>query len=451
MSELKENSSYQEYNINNIEQGMESITISEFAHYKNQTLSDEINYNEEGIIVKPPKYAKPKYREVQKTYKVLKPIIKDTVTLPVKRKEKIKIIEPVYNKTIIINGENGYNNIIEFDQQNYPLPTQSTIQNLCKESVIGSENYYRSYQVPKDYDPESNPVQTQSTTQKESAIGSENYYSTYQESKNYVPESMLESRPLTNDENYENNLEANIVIPKETYQSVYEDNLKENQEQNNYQEQYYKQEEEYKSSKNYLSKNQENKFQSANANEYHLSKPQMSNVININNENKNIKSDNLKIEYQHFNISKRPNNEYQKSKIEHQQNIIINNNKNNNFQSSTKENNKKSKQITESHISHVQIKKLPNDNEQDKNKYQSKIYHPNLFENKNNKNFDIQNNIEEEDDIPKPTVYEGESLEKSEIKEENKNMDENNNYENNNDDINNIVYNGFFPNSEGYF
>ena len=166
MSELKENSSYQEYNINNIEQGMESITISEFAHYKNQTLSDEINYNEEGIIVKPPKYAKPKYREVQKTYKVLKPIIKDTVTLPVKRKEKIKIIEPVYNKTIIINGENGYNNIIEFDQQNYPLPTQSTIQNLCKESVIGSENYYRSYQVPKDYDPESNPVQTQSTTQK---------------------------------------------------------------------------------------------------------------------------------------------------------------------------------------------------------------------------------------------------------------------------------------------
>ena len=438
MSELKENSSYQEYNINNIEQGMESITISEFAHYKNQTLSDEINYNEEGIIVKPPKYAKPKYREVQKTYKVLKPIIKETVTLPVKRKEKVKIIDPVYNKTIIVNGENGYNNIIEYDQQNYPLPTQSTIQNLCKESVIGSENYYRSYQVPKDYDPESNPVQTQSTTQKESAIGSENYYSTYQESKNYVPESMLESRPLTNDENYENNLEANIVIPKETYQSVYEDNLKENQEQNNYQEQYYKQEEEYKSSKNYLSKNQENKFQSANANEYHLSKPQMSNVININNENKNIKSDNLKIEYQHFNISKRPNNEYQKSKIEHQQNIIINNNKNNNFQSSTKENNKKSKQITESHISHVQIKKLPNVNEQDKNKYQSKIYHPNLFENKNNKNFDIQNNIEEEDDIPKPTVYEGESLEKSEIKEENKNMDENNNYENNNDDINNI-------------
>ena len=444
MSEFKEYSSYPEYN--NIGQGMESITISEVANYKNPTLlSDEINFNEEDVIIKPTKYAKPKYKEVQKTYKVLKPIIKETVTLPVKRREKVKIIDPVYNKTIIINGENGYNNILEYNKQDYPLPTQSTIQNLCKESIVGSENYYSSYLVPENYNPGSNPFPTQSTTQKlskESAIGSEKYYSPYQEPNNYDLGNMLEGNPMPKDETYVNNLDTNLVIPKVTYQTVYEDNLNENQEQNNYQEEFYKQKEEHKSPKNYSSKNQENKFQSANVDDYYLSKPQMSNAININIENKNTKSENLKIDNQHFKISKCPNNEYHKTKIEHQQNVIINNNNNNNYQSSNKENNKKSRQITESHISHVQIKKLPNINEQDKNKYQSKIYQPNLFENNNNQNFDIQNNNieEEDDDIPKPIVYEGESLEKSEIKEENENMYENNNLENNNniDDINNI-------------
>jgi hypothetical protein len=136
--------------------------------------------------------------------------------------------------------------------------------------------------------------------------------------------------------------------------------------------------------------------------------------------------------------------------MEKQENFIINKN-NNSYQSSNIENNKKSKQITESHISHVQIKKLPNVNEQDKNKYQSKIYQPNLFENNNNKHFDIQNNnVEEDDDIPKPIVYEGESLEKSEIKEEN--MDENNNIENNNiDDINDIFKQSAEQEPEKYY
>ena len=443
MTEFKEYSSYPENNNNNIEQGMESITISEVSNYKNPTLlSDEMNYNEEDVIVNPTKYVKPKYREVQKTYKVLKPIIKETVTLPVKIKEKVKIIDPIYNKTIIINGENGYNNIIEYDKKDYPLPTQSTIQNLCKESVIGSENYYSSYLVPKNNDPESNPFQTQSTTQnlgKQYVNGSENYYGPYQELKNYDPGNMIEGNPVPNDETYDNNINTNIAIPKETYQTVYMDNLNENQKQNNYQDQHYKQKDEHKSFKDYPSKNKENKFQSTNVNDNYISKPQMSKAINANNDYKNTKSDNLKIEYQHFNISKRPNNEYQKSKIEHQQNIIINNTKNNNYQSLNKENNKKSKQITESHISHVQIKKLPNIKEQDINKYQSKIYQPNLFENNYNKN--LNDNVEEEDDdIPKPIVYEGESLEKSEIKEENENMIENNNLESNNnmDDINNI-------------
>ena len=416
MSEFKEYSSYPEYNFNNIEQGMESINISEFTNYKNPTLlSDEINYNEENLIVRPPKYVKPKYKEVQTTYKVLKPIIKEPVTLPVKRKEKVKTIDPVYNKTIIINGENGYNNIIEYDKQDYPLPTQSTIKNLCKESIIGSDNYYCSYFV-----------------------------------ENSDPRSMLEVGSLPNNETYENNLDTNLVIPKETYQTVYiDDNLNENQEQNNFQEQLFEQKDEHKS-KNYPSKFQENKFQSENA-DYHLSKPQMSNIININNENKNTKSDNLKIEYQNFNIPKSPNNEYNKSKMEKQENFIINNNNNNNYQSSHIENNKKSKQITESHISHVQIKKLPNINEQDKNKYQSKIYQPNLFENNRNKHFDVQNNnVEEDDDIPKPIVYEGESLEKSEIKEEN--MDENNNIENNNiDDINDIFKQSAEQEPEKYY
>lgn len=398
MSEFIEYNSYPEYNgSNDIKQSMESINISEIANYKNPTLlSDEINYNEEDVIVKPTKYVKPKYKEVQKTYKVLKPIIHEPVTLPVKIREKVRTIDPVYNKTIVLSGEEEYNNIIEYGNQNYPLPTQSTIQNLCKESVIGSENYYSSYYVPK------------------------------------YPET------------YENKLE-NDIIPKETYQTIYEDNnLNENQEQNNYKEQFYQQNNEQESSKNYPSHYQENKFQSANV-DYHLSKPQMSNAIN--NENKNTKSDNLKIEYQNFNISKRPKKEYQISKMENQQIISNNNNNyqssnkqiisnNNNYQSSNIESNKKPKIITESHISHVQIKKLPNISQQDKNKYQSKIYQPNLYENTNH-NIDIQNNVEEDDDIPKPIVYEGESLEKSEIKEEN--MDGKNNLENNNiDDIDNI-------------
>ena len=91
---------------------------------------------------------------------------------------------------------------------------------------------------------------------------------------------MIEGNPVPNDETYDNKINTNIVIPKETYQTVYiDDNLNENQEQNNYQEQLFEQKDEHKS-KNYPSKFQENKFQSENA-DYHLSKPQMSNIINM--------------------------------------------------------------------------------------------------------------------------------------------------------------------------
>ena len=143
MSEFQEynqNPQYEENN--NLYQGTDSIYISEVANYKNPTLlSSEMKYDEKDVIIKPAQYAKPKYREVKNTYEVLKPITKEVVELPTKRKKRIKTMEPVYTKTIIVNGKDELNqillnnNFIENDM-NVPIPTASTIKNLCKESLI---------------------------------------------------------------------------------------------------------------------------------------------------------------------------------------------------------------------------------------------------------------------------------------------------------------------------
>ena len=57
----------------------------------------------------------------------------------------------VVNKPIVVTGNDELNKILEKDyflqQVEAPIPTNSVIQNLCKESVIGS-NFYSSYEDP---------------------------------------------------------------------------------------------------------------------------------------------------------------------------------------------------------------------------------------------------------------------------------------------------------------
>ena len=75
------------------------------------------------------------------------------VKLPVKHKEKIKTTKPVYNKTIVVTENEDLNQLLDNNnflyQAEAPIPTKSVIQNLCKESVIGS-SYYTSYEDPNN-------------------------------------------------------------------------------------------------------------------------------------------------------------------------------------------------------------------------------------------------------------------------------------------------------------
>ena len=130
--------------------GTESQVLEELNNYQNPTLlSTEMKYDKSKMIVKPAIYSEPKYIKEKKTYEVLKPITKDVMQIPDKRKHKVKTTKTIYNKEIVI-GENEDLNLFlldnaKFEQEvNVPLPTKSTIQNLCKDSVI--QSFHPSFQ-----------------------------------------------------------------------------------------------------------------------------------------------------------------------------------------------------------------------------------------------------------------------------------------------------------------
>ena len=146
MSEYKDFPEYQE-NYNQSIVGTESQIINQLNTYENPILtSTEMKFDQNDMIVKPAIYSHPKYIKEKETNETKKPIVKQVVQIPSKKKHKVKTAQTVYNKEIVLS-END--NLEEFLQNNYlqdninvPLPTQSTIQNLMQQSVLMGSNYY---------------------------------------------------------------------------------------------------------------------------------------------------------------------------------------------------------------------------------------------------------------------------------------------------------------------
>ena len=127
-------------NYNN-SQYMSSIDPSLFQSVTDQAqLNSIINNMTSDTLDRPIKFAKPKYSDVKKTYEELAPITKETIEMPTKHSHKVRTTEPVFlqpkvydenaHMSQIINNDNYYDDI--------PLPTNSVINNLIKESVLQS-------------------------------------------------------------------------------------------------------------------------------------------------------------------------------------------------------------------------------------------------------------------------------------------------------------------------
>ena len=127
---------------------------------KSSNTSNKKEYDD-NMIIKSTKYEEPKYEEVHNTYEVLKPITKHVLELPIEKKKKIKIAKTIIQKEIIVNNEEELNRVLNDDNlynEEIPLPTKSTIQNLIKDSVVVSysnntinnnihSNPYKSQQI----------------------------------------------------------------------------------------------------------------------------------------------------------------------------------------------------------------------------------------------------------------------------------------------------------------
>jgi len=120
---------------------------------KSSNTSNKNEYDD-NMIIKSTKYEEPKYEEVHNTYEVLKPITKHVLELPIEKKKKIKIAKTIIQKEIIVNNEEELNRVLNDDNlynEEIPLPTKSTIQNLIKDSVVVSysnnTNPYKSQQI----------------------------------------------------------------------------------------------------------------------------------------------------------------------------------------------------------------------------------------------------------------------------------------------------------------
>ena len=127
---------------------------------KSSNTSNKKEYDD-NMIIKSTKYEEPKYEEVHNTYEVLKPITKHVLELPIEKKKKIKIAKTIIQKEIIVNNEEELNRVLNDDNlynEEIPLPTKSTIQNLIKDSEIVSfsnntinnnihSNPYKSQQI----------------------------------------------------------------------------------------------------------------------------------------------------------------------------------------------------------------------------------------------------------------------------------------------------------------
>ena len=124
----------------------ESVYTSHLDPSLFQSLTDQaqlnsiINNMQSDTVDRPIKFAKPKYGEVQKTYEVLAPITKEAIQLPAKHSSKVRTTETVFAKPIVLNENMGVSTILNNNELgvDVPLPTNSVINNLIKDSVMQS-------------------------------------------------------------------------------------------------------------------------------------------------------------------------------------------------------------------------------------------------------------------------------------------------------------------------
>ena len=124
----------------------ESVYTSHLDPSLFQSLTDQaqlnsiINNMQSDTVDRPIKFAKPKYGEVQKTYEVLAPITKEAIQLPSKHSSKVRTTETVFAKPIVLNENMGVSTILNNNELgvDVPLPTNSVINNLIKDSVMQS-------------------------------------------------------------------------------------------------------------------------------------------------------------------------------------------------------------------------------------------------------------------------------------------------------------------------
>ena len=124
----------------------ESVYTSHLDPSLFQSLTDQaqlnsiINNMQTDTVDRPIKFAKPKYGEVQKTYEVLAPITKEAIQLPSKHSSKVRTTETVFAKPIVLNENMGVSTILNNNELgvDVPLPTNSVINNLIKDSVMQS-------------------------------------------------------------------------------------------------------------------------------------------------------------------------------------------------------------------------------------------------------------------------------------------------------------------------
>ena len=108
---------------------------SKAYNMKSSNISNKMEYDDNMII------KSTKYEEVHNTYEVLKPITKHVLELPIEKKKKIKIAKTIIQKEIIVNNEEELNRVLNDDNlynEEIPLPTKLTTQNLIKDSEIVS-------------------------------------------------------------------------------------------------------------------------------------------------------------------------------------------------------------------------------------------------------------------------------------------------------------------------
>ena len=132
-------------NINNSVQSSQYTSTIDPALF--QSVTDQAQLNSiiknmtSDTLDRPIKFAKPKYSEVKQTYEVLAPITNKTIEMPTKHSSKVRTVEPVFQQPIFLNENAGLSTVFKGDNElldNIPLPTNSVINNLIKDSVIQS-------------------------------------------------------------------------------------------------------------------------------------------------------------------------------------------------------------------------------------------------------------------------------------------------------------------------